>query len=93
MIDKNISQMTKILIYSAVLVILSDFFLDGTYFYQSIIEYKNKLVRKMLILNSGANGETSNADAVNDHLEKGKRFLAAGQLSDAITHFHAAIGK
>lgn len=39
----------------------------------------------------GANGETTNADAVNDHLEKGKRLLATGQLSDAISHFHSAI--
>ncbi len=31
-------------------------------------------------------------EIVNDHLEKGKKFLAAGQLSDAITHFHSAIG-
>ena len=41
----------------------------------------------------GANGDTKITDAVNDHLEKGKKLLAAGQLSDAITHFHAAIGR
>ena len=41
----------------------------------------------------GANGETKITDAVNDHLEKGKQLLATGQLSDAITHFHAAVGK
>ena len=39
-------------------------------------------------LHIGANGDT-----VNDHLEKGKQLLATGQLSDAITHFHAAVGK
>jgi DnaJ family protein C protein 3 len=42
----------------------------------------------------GANGDTSGmktTEIVNDHLEKGKKFLAAGQLSDAITHFHSAI--
>ncbi|CAF0987450.1 unnamed protein product [Adineta ricciae] len=33
----------------------------------------------------------ANADAVNDHLEKGKKLLAAGQLSDALTHFHSAV--
>ncbi|UJR21742.1 hypothetical protein I4U23_024817 [Adineta vaga] len=37
----------------------------------------------------GANGNTS--DIVNDHLDKGKQLLAAGQLSDALTHFHQAI--
>ena len=30
---------------------------------------------------------------VNDHLEKGKQLLAAGQLSDALSHFHSAIGR
>jgi DnaJ family protein C protein 3 len=30
---------------------------------------------------------------VNDHLEKGKRLLATGQLADALTHFHSAIGR
>jgi DnaJ family protein C protein 3 len=39
----------------------------------------------------GANGETKITDIVNDHLEKGKKLLAGGQLSDAIAHFHAAI--
>lgn len=38
----------------------------------------------------GAIGDAS-AD-VNEHLEKGKRLLATGQLADALTHFHAAIG-
>jgi len=39
----------------------------------------------------GANGEPTTADIVNDHLEKGKKLLATGQLSDAISHFHSAI--
>lgn len=45
---------------------------------------------------AGANGQsdgTPATDAVTDHLEKGKKFLAIGQLSDALTHFHAAIGR
>ena len=32
------------------------------------------------------------ADIINDHLEKGKKLLATGQLSDALAHFHSAIG-
>ena len=32
------------------------------------------------------------ADATS-HLEKGKELLATGQLADALTHFHAAIGR
>lgn len=39
----------------------------------------------------GANGDPSGTDLVNDHLEKGKKLLATGQLSDALTHFHSAI--
>jgi hypothetical protein len=38
----------------------------------------------------GAIGDTSGD--VNDHLEKGKMLLATGQLADALTHFHSAIG-
>ena len=30
---------------------------------------------------------------VNKHLELGRDFLARGQLSDALTHYHAAVGK
>lgn len=30
---------------------------------------------------------------VNKHLELGKDFLARGQLADALTHYHAAVGK
>lgn len=30
---------------------------------------------------------------INNHLELGKQFLARGQLSDALTHYHAAVGE
>lgn len=30
---------------------------------------------------------------VENHLEMGKKLLAAGQLADALSHFHAAVGK
>lgn len=30
---------------------------------------------------------------VDRHLELGKHFLVNGQLSDALTHYHAAVGK
>lgn len=30
---------------------------------------------------------------IENHLELGKDFLARGQLSDALTHYHAAVGK
>uniref|UniRef100_A0A1A9WRY1 J domain-containing protein n=1 Tax=Glossina brevipalpis TaxID=37001 RepID=A0A1A9WRY1_9MUSC len=38
----------------------------------------------------GAEAETSAAD-IENHLELGKRFLANNQLSDALTHYHAAV--
>uniref|UniRef100_A0A1A9UNE3 J domain-containing protein n=1 Tax=Glossina austeni TaxID=7395 RepID=A0A1A9UNE3_GLOAU len=38
----------------------------------------------------GAEVEASSAD-VENHLELGKRFLANNQLSDALTHYHAAV--
>lgn len=30
--------------------------------------------------------------SVENHLEMGKKLLAAGQLADALSHFHAAVG-
>lgn len=31
--------------------------------------------------------------SVDHHMEMGKKLLAAGQLADALSHFHAAVGK
>lgn len=31
--------------------------------------------------------------SLENHLEMGKKLLAAGQLADALSHFHAAIGQ
>jgi hypothetical protein len=44
------------------------------------------------LISIGATGETIPTDNVNDHLEKGKMLLATGQLADALSHFHSAIG-
>lgn len=30
--------------------------------------------------------------SVDNHMEMGKKLLAAGQLADALSHFHAAVG-
>jgi len=30
---------------------------------------------------------------INKHLELGREFLAKGQLQDALSHYHAAVGK
>jgi DnaJ family protein C protein 3 len=57
--------------------------------YIDILSYFFILVSLSDLFIFGAVGDTS-AD-VNEHLEKGKRLLATGQLSDALTHFHAAI--
>lgn len=34
-----------------------------------------------------------NAADIENHLELGKQFLAHNQLSDALTHYHAAVGR
>lgn len=39
----------------------------------------------------GAEAATSQAE-IERHLELGKDFLARGQLGDALTHYHAAVG-
>lgn len=41
---------------------------------------------------SVSQGSNSAAD-VESHLERGKDFLARGQLQDALSHYHAAVGK
>lgn len=41
---------------------------------------------------SGAESATSQQE-IDRHLELGKQFLVNGQLSDALTHYHAAVGK
>lgn len=33
------------------------------------------------------------ASEIENHLEQGKKLLAVGQLSDALGHYHAAVGK
>jgi hypothetical protein len=67
-----------ILFYLSVLTLLSDF---G----KSFFDLKKKDQHVYFII--GALGD------VNDHLEKGKILLAAGQLADALSHFHSAIGR
>lgn len=39
-----------------------------------------------------AHSATSHSD-IERHLELGRNMLARGQLADALTHYHAAVGK
>ncbi|EDV93416.1 dnaJ homolog subfamily C member 3 [Drosophila grimshawi] len=39
----------------------------------------------------GADAVSTNQADIDNHLEMGKDFLARGQLSDALTHYHAAV--
>lgn len=41
---------------------------------------------------AGVSSKLSAAE-VEQHLEQGKRLLASGQLSDALSHYHAAVGE
>ena len=45
-----------------------------------------------LLLCSGVETAASQQE-VDRHLELGKQFLVNGQLSDALTHYHAAVGE
>lgn len=46
----------------------------------------------MMMMITGAETKASQAE-IDRHLELGKQFLVHGQLSDALTHYHAAVGK
>ncbi len=35
----------------------------------------------------------ASSQEVEQHLEMGKKMLAAGQLADALSHYHAAVGE
>jgi len=41
---------------------------------------------------AAVDGKLSSVE-VQRHLDQGKRLLSAGQLNDALTHYHAAVGK
>lgn len=41
---------------------------------------------------SGAKSATSQGE-IDKHLELGRDYLARGQLTDALTHYHAAVGE
>ena len=48
-------------------------------------------IQSLLSSYLGVEGDAS-AD-VDHHLEMGKRLLAAGQLTEALSHYHSAVGK
>ncbi len=76
--DLDMFRSIDILFYLSVLTLLSDF---GKSF---SLTWKKKDQHVYFVI--GALGD------VNDHLEKGKILLATGQLADALSHFHSAIG-
>ena len=47
---------------------------------------------RLTIFLSHPGAEANSAD-VEQHLEMGKKMLAAGQFADALSHYHAAVGK
>lgn len=52
----------------------------------------NNLAIQSIILVSPQGAECGINAEVEKQLEMGKKLLAAGQLADALSHFHAAIG-
>lgn len=49
------------------------------------------VVSWFLLINSGI--DSLSTDEVESHLEMGKQMLARGQYNDALSHYHAAVGK
>ncbi|ALC45876.1 P58IPK [Drosophila busckii] len=49
------------------------------------------LLLLMELFMEGAEAALSNQPDIQNHLELGKEFLTRGQLSDALTHYHAAV--
>lgn len=37
--------------------------------------------------------DSATQEQINYHLEMGKQYLAKGQLGDALSHYHEAVGK
>ncbi|CAF0929296.1 unnamed protein product [Didymodactylos carnosus] len=58
-------------------------------FYQSLLYLSLIAVLSDIFLPGAVYGLSSTE--VDEHLEKGKKLLAAGQLADALSHFHSAI--
>lgn len=52
-----------------------------------IVHFVNVVLFIFLGVKCGKDG------SVDSHMEMGKKLLAAGQLADALSHFHAAVGK
>jgi len=74
---------------ACLVLLLLELFLEGTYF-KSLSSKASEI--HVIVSRSGAESTASPAD-IENHLELGKEFLARGQLSDALTHYHAAVGK
>lgn len=56
--------------------------------------FKNNRVLMCRLPYDPSAGVTCGRDgSVDNHMEMGKKLLAAGQLADALSHFHAAVGK
>lgn len=81
---------------ACLLLLLLELFMEGesTYIFHNIIFCCccTILMFKYTSFQPGADASSTNQD-INNHLELGKEFLARGQLSDALTHYHAAVGK
>lgn len=53
----------------------------------------NNIYNYFVIINLPGAESIPNAADIENHLELGRQFLAHNQLSDALTHYHAAVGK
>ena len=65
--------------------ILSDLF-------RKVWNYEGIKMMTCLRILAGVSSKLS-APEIENHLEQGKQLLSKGQLSDALGHYHAAVGK
>lgn len=56
------------------------------------IKWKSIVHNVLLLIFAGAESAASKAE-IERHLDLGKDMLARGQLGDALTHYHAAVGQ
>lgn len=75
---------------TCLILLLLELFLDGEFSEFVCIRINGWIVNNFSC-QTGAQSATSKAE-IDRHLELGRDLLAKGQLADALTHYHAAVG-
>lgn len=78
--------------YGLLIIALLDVTLDGTCAPNLLVSPSDKRSRLIRVFFLLVVGSVSQAE-IAKHLEYGREFLAKGQLQDALSHYHAAVGR